>query len=235
MDDRYVRHADLLGADLWRRLRTLRVLVAGAGGLGTHVLDLLVRMAPLRLELWDPGLLDEPDLNRQCLYTPADLGAPKTDAARRRLGQINPDAEIAAHFEALGSDSAAGLDFDGVDVCLDCLDSFSARADLEKAVLRIRERTGGAAIPIFHGGVSGFFGQTATLLPPEYGYARVFGPDFARVGADPKPVFPPAVAMVAALQTSALIAWLRSGGKVAFGALTLVDAAGNSFDRIDVQ
>jgi molybdopterin/thiamine biosynthesis adenylyltransferase len=111
--DRYLRHADLLGAELWRRLRTLRVLVAGAGGLGTHVLDLLVRMAPLRLG---------------------------------------------------------------------------------KAVLRIREGTGGAAIPIFHGGVSGFFGQTATLLPPEYGYGRVFGPDFARVGADPKPVFPPAAA-----------------------------------------
>jgi molybdopterin/thiamine biosynthesis adenylyltransferase len=235
VDYRYIRHADLLGADLWRRLRTLRVLVAGAGGLGTHVLDLLVRMAPLRLELWDPGLLDEPDLNRQCLYTPADLGAPKTDAARRRLAQINPDAEVRIHPEAVGPDTVAGLDFGGVDVCFDCLDSFAARSDLEKAVLRIRERTGGTAIPLFHGGVSGFFGQTATLLPPEYGYARVFGPEFARMVADPKPVFPPAVAMVAALQTSALIAWLRSGGKVAFGALTLVDAAGNSFDRIDVQ
>jgi len=233
--DRYVRHADLLGAEVWRRLRSLRVLVAGAGGLGTHVLDLLVRMAPLRLELWDPGLLDEPDLNRQCLYTPADLGARKTDAARRRLAQINADAEVRIHPEAIGLDTVAGRDYGGVDVCFDCLDSFSARADLEAVVLSIRERSGGPAIPIFHGGVSGFFGQTATLLPPEYGYARVFGPDFARIATDPKPVFPPAVAMVAALQTSELIAWLRSGGQVAVGALTLIDTARNGFDRIDVQ
>ena len=232
---RYARHVDLIGPVAWERLCSLRVLVAGCGGLGSHVLDLLARLAPMRLELWDPGVLDEPDLNRQSLYVPADLGSRKAEAAKRRLLEINGDLRVAIRTEPIQADSLAGTAFGGIDACFDCLDSFAARAGLEKAVIAAGKRQGGSALPIFHGGVSGFYGQAATITPPEPGYGQLFGPGFETVPADPKPVFPPAVAIVASLQVSEFIAWLKSDGEPRGLELVTVDCVRNSFDRIHIE
>lgn len=232
--DRYARHRDLIGPGGWERLCSLRVLVAGCGGLGSHVLDLLARLAPMRLELWDPGVLDEPDLNRQSLYVPADLGSLKAEAARRRLLEINPELQVVIRVEPILADSFAGQAFGGIDACFDCLDSFSARAGLEKAVIAARGRQSGATLPIFHGGVSGFYGQAAAITPPEPGYAHLFGPGFETVPADPKPVFPPAVAIVASLQVSEFVSWLKSDGASRGLELVTVDCVRNSFDRIRI-
>jgi molybdopterin/thiamine biosynthesis adenylyltransferase len=188
----------------------------------------------MRLELWDPGVLDEPDLNRQSLYIPADLGARKAEAARRRLLEINNDVEVAIRMEPITAASLVGEAFGGIDACFDCLDSFAARAGLEKAVIAAGERQGRSAVPIFHGGVSGFYGQAATISPPETGYERLFGPGFETAPADPKPVFPPAVAIVASLQVSEFIAWLKSDGTPRGLELLTVDCVRNGVDRIRI-
>jgi len=232
---RYARHVDLIGTTGWERLCSMRILVAGCGGLGSHVLDLLARLAPFRLELWDPGLLDEPDLNRQSLYVPADLGSRKAETARLRLLEINGDLQVAIRTEPIQADSLVGTDFGGVDACFDCLDSFASRAGLEKAVIAAGERQTGSSLPIFHGGVSGFYGQAATITPPGHGYEHLFGPGFENVPADPKPVFPPAVAIVASLQVSEFIAWLKSEGTPRGLELVTVDCVRNSFDRIRIE
>jgi molybdopterin/thiamine biosynthesis adenylyltransferase len=188
----------------------MRVVVAGAGGLGTHVLDMLARLAPLQIEIWDPSILDVPDLNRQMLYTEADLGVFKVEAARRRLKDINPSLTIECRAEAIDSASKLGDLIGGVDVCFDCLDSFAARAALEEAVIHSTQRFNKKAAipPLFHGGVSGYFGQAAMLLPPDFGYARFFGPNFSEIPDSPKAVMPFSVAMVAATQVSLFIKWL---------------------------
>gem|GEM_PF-1445761 len=152
---RYARHRSLLTSTQWERLGDMRIVVAGAGGLGTHVLDALVRLAPLQIEIWDPGVLDEPDLNRQSLYAESDLGRRKVEAARERLLAINPEAHITTVADFVTAESSPGKTFlsgiqaraDGAglpatgpdqharfDVCFDCLDSFPARAALELAV-----------------------------------------------------------------------------------------------------
>jgi len=234
MDERYRRHVDLMTAGQWERLQSVRILVAGCGGLGSHVLDLLARLAPFRLELWDPGILDAPDLNRQCLYVPADLGKKKTEAALTRLQSINDQLEVAVHTEAIVNDSMIGDDFDGVDVCFDCLDSFAARASLERALLGAMARRHTEGVPVFHGGVSGFYGQVATFYPPELGYEELLGPGFELAQADPKPVFPAAVAMVASLQVSSFFSWLRSDGTGRSLEMVTVDCVRNVFERIRV-
>jgi len=234
MEERYRRHADLLTAGQWDRLASMRILVAGCGGLGSHVLELMARLAPFRLELWDPGILDEPDLNRQCLYIPPDLGKRKTEAARNRLLAINEQLVIAVHNESIAARSRAGDDFGGIDACFDCLDSFAARAGLEKALLANMKRHGTSGIPIFHGGVSGFYGQAAVFFPPELGYGELLGPGFELAPADPKPVFPPAVAMVAALQVSEFMSWLQAGDAARNLDLVTVDCVKNTFERIRV-
>ncbi len=206
---RYRRHRELMSLRQWERLSSMRVVVAGAGGLGAHVLDMLARLAPMQIEIWDPSVLDAPDLNRQMLYTEADLGVLKVEAARQRLQNINPALTIECRAEAIDSASRLGDSIGGMDVCFDCLDSFAARAALEKAFIHSTQHFNKkTAIPLFHGGVSGYFGQAAMLQPPDFGYARFFGPNFSEIPDSPKAVMPFSVAMVAATQVSLFIKWL---------------------------
>jgi molybdopterin/thiamine biosynthesis adenylyltransferase len=229
-DERYRRHRSLFTDAQWGALTGSRIVVAGCGGLGSHVLDLLVRMAPLNIELWDGAILDAPDLNRQSLYTPADLGLPKVVAARRRLDAVNPDCRISIRREYLRGASEPGETLGGIDCCFDCLDSFRARCELEKALIASARRYGMASIPLFHGGISGYHGQTAVLLPPETGYSRIFGPDFDRIEDASKEAFPAAAAMAASMQVSAWAAWVR--GEREAGTLYSLDCRRPGVERI---
>lgn len=251
----FARHRPLLSDRQWEIIREARVVVAGAGGLGSHVLDLIVRLGVRRLEIWDPGVLDEPDLNRQSLYVHADLGRPKVEAAVERLRAIVPDAHIEGAAEAVTPASPLGRHIGGVDICFDCLDSFAARGALEAAALERWNRMPGepagstprrnlntpgsddiADVPrvIVHGGVTGYYGQVVVLRPPEVGYAAVFGNDFARTEAAPKPVMPHAVAIVAATQVAELLRWLVNPAEPTRARLVILDALSADNSVIEV-
>ena len=79
--ERYARHINLFTEEVFARIQQARVLVAGAGGLGSTVLQLLARYGFGEIHFYDDGLLDPPDLNRQLLYTSEDLGVAKASAA----------------------------------------------------------------------------------------------------------------------------------------------------------
>ena len=189
----------------WRRLRNSRYVVAGAGGLGSHVLDQLVRLGVRRLEVWDPGVLDEPDLNRQALYTRTDLGRHKVEAAAERLLSIHPDISLHVLTEPVLEDSPLGAKLGGVDVCFDCLDTAGARRGLEAAL--VAAWAGGSATAdgprlFVHGGVSGYSGQVVVFRPPAFALKHVFGERTPAVTNGPPPVLESAVAMVASTQVA---------------------------------
>lgn len=209
---RYQRHRPLLGETGWETLTQLPVVIAGVGGLGTNVASILARLAPVTMELWDPGIIDEPDLNRQILYSPDKLGCKKCPAAAKALGTINPQLTIHYHEVALTVDTflehtAVGAVPDGEAqpfVLFDCLDSFSGRAELDE----IRVRTG---CTVFHGGVEGWFGQATTFLAGGPGYADAFGPDFAKTPKAAKPILPTTVSTVASIQVSDYLSFCVHG------------------------
>lgn len=175
------------------------VVVAGAGGLGSHVLMSLARLAPLTIEIWDPAIVDPPDLNRQILYTEESLGRCKTEAATEMLRRINGELTILTQPSAISK--TAFTERSTVDppfVLFDCLDSFAARAELEA----IRIKTG---CTVIHGGVEGWYGQVTTIPGSGPGYTDVFGPRYAAIPAATKPILPTTVATVAALQVTEYI------------------------------
>lgn len=209
-----------------RRLHTTRALVAGAGGLGSNVALLLARLGVGALIIRDPGVLDAPDLNRQVLYTPADLGRVKVDVARERLREINPRLELDLAYERISAESRLPQ----ADICFDCLDSFSARAALESALCggwagdsiagaagpqpAQRNDTGSLPVPLIHGGAEGWFGQVSTLAPGGRGYRGLFGPGFderSTEQAQGKPIMPHVVALVAASQVGEFVRWCQDG------------------------
>ena len=204
--DRYERHRTLLSSSGWKRLTETVIVCAGAGGLGSFVLELCVRLGPMTIHVWDPGKLDTPDLNRQILYTTEDLGRKKSEAACRRLASVNPEASLTCYSRKLTAESfaqaygkpeaAPGF------VLFDCLDSFAARGELES----IRRAYG---CTVFHGGVEGWFGQVATFLPGGAGYREAFGGGWDALPGAKKPIIPAVVATVASYQVGAFIGWLE--------------------------
>ncbi len=229
-EDRYTRHRPLLSEEGWERLCGARILIAGVGGLGSHVLGSLGRLAPLVLELWDPGVTDEPDLNRQVLYGPQDLGRNKVETAAERLCTQNPELKITAFAEALTverfAETRSAADAPEVDVVFDCLDSFSARAGLADIQLRYE-------LPVFHAGVEGWYGQASSFLSAAHSYEQVFGKGFREIPPAGKPIFAHVVAVLAATQVSEFLSWCEDPGRTPLShTLLLYDGRSSTIDKI---
>jgi molybdopterin-synthase adenylyltransferase len=164
---RYLRNSDSLSLLEQLRLARSRVAVIGAGGLGGYVLTLLARVGIGSLVIVDPEAFDETNLNRQMFATLATLGENKAFAAARALAGINPALEIASFPERLTSDNAAALISD-VSVVVDALDNIDSRRVLQAAAEKKQ-------IPMVHGAIAGFTGQTMTVFPGEAGILQIYG------------------------------------------------------------
>lgn len=150
--DRYDRQIRHWGRTVQQRIEKSTVLVAGVGGLGTTVSQLLARAGVGKLILVDNGTIDWPDLNRQLLYTEKDVGRRKLDIAAERLREINS----ATQLERLNGpiDSTFALSGQTL-LAADCLDNYAARFALADALPE-----GGFLV---HGGLAGDQGQVLTL------------------------------------------------------------------------
>ena len=125
--DRYARHLVLreIGGPGQQKLKGARVLIVGAGGLGSPAALYLASAGVGRITLVDPDHVSLSNLQRQILFAESDVGRPKTLAARDRLGDLNRHVEVIACDQALDLDTAAGL-VAGQDLVLDGCDNFDA-------------------------------------------------------------------------------------------------------------
>jgi molybdopterin-synthase adenylyltransferase len=227
---RYDRHRSLLSDSAWDTLCHTRFVIAGVGGLGTNVAQALARLGPVTLDLWDPATVDAPDLNRQVLYGPSDLGARKVEVAERALRACNPEVTIHAHAARIDLRSFSAQVEDGsARIILDCLDSFEARFGLEQ----IRRAH---AIPVVHGGIEGWYGQACLFPGSGPGYTAVYGEGFAAMPPAAKPMMPHVVAAIASLEIGLLVDWLEHGARDG-GPEALLVYDGRSFrlDRIALK
>ena len=186
-DARYSRHVLQWGEDNQRRLAAATVLVAGIGGLGTTVSQLLARAGVGRLILVDDGVVDWPDLNRQTLYDEGDVGRKKVVVAREKLVRINAGIEIVIRDERINEGFTVPTD---VTVVADCLDNFAGRFALYGGLQEGQ---------IFvHGGLQGLCGQVVSL---EKGTSQPLETIFAgsRQPAGTIPVTPEGVVIIAGL------------------------------------
>ncbi len=150
--ERYNRQILHWGQKRQQRLETATVLIAGVGGLGATVGQLLVRAGIGKLYLVDTGRIDWPDLNRQLLYTEADIGQTKLEVARQTLQQINANVKIELLPTRIDHTFQAPAD---VAIIADCLDNYTSRFDLEAGL--------STDSFLVHGGIEGDQGQVLTL------------------------------------------------------------------------
>jgi adenylyltransferase/sulfurtransferase len=159
---RYSRHIILpeIGLEGQERLKAARVLVIGAGGLGSPVALYLAAAGVGTIGLADFDRVEAHNLQRQILHGTSDLGTPKTVSGRKRLADINPHVTVVEHAEGVRPENAVEL-FARYDLIVDGTDNFPTRYLNTDAAFFARR-------PLVYGSIFKFEGQ-ATVFDPHAG------------------------------------------------------------------
>ena len=228
--NRYARHLTLpdVGEAGQRRLLESRVLVVGAGGLGSPVALYLAAAGVGTLGIIDYDVVELSNLQRQILHGVDRIGVPKVDSARQAIGSINPDVDVVTYKERLSAENATEL-IGSHDVVVDGTDNFPTRYLINDASLH-------TGTPIVHGSVFQFEGQVTVFDPYN-------GPCYRCLSPQPPPpelapncaeagvlgVLPGIVGSLQALETIKL---LLDIGQPLVGSIVVFDGLESEFRRL---
>ena len=130
MREIFHRNKLLLGRPVVDELARTRVILFGVGGVGSWCAEALVRSGVGHLDMVDPDVVCESNLNRQLQATVPNLGRPKVEALKERLLEINPSAHIGAINRAYNLETSAGFDLGAYDYVIDAIDTLSHKVGL---------------------------------------------------------------------------------------------------------
>jgi len=218
MTDRYSRQTILpqVGATGQARLGAASVLVVGAGGLGSAVLQYLCAAGVGRLIVMDHDRVEESNLHRQPIYRMSDIGAPKAEAARQALLTTNPQVRVQAVLERL-TPSNAGRWIAEADLVVDAADSFAVTYVLSDMCLH-------AGKPMISASVLGLSGYVGAFCGGAPSYRAVF-PEMPRQAGScaSAGVVGTAVGVMGTLQAHLVLSWLLELQPGVLGQLVTVD------------
>ena len=120
----------LLGREAMERIRSKRVIIFGVGGVGSWCAECLVREGITHLTLVDSDVVCVTNCNRQLMATTRTIGVPKVEALRRRLLEINPEAEIVALQKSFSEETAEDFEIETFDYVIDAIDSLKDKIEL---------------------------------------------------------------------------------------------------------
>jgi molybdopterin/thiamine biosynthesis adenylyltransferase/rhodanese-related sulfurtransferase len=176
--ERYSRHLRLpeVGLEGQKRLEAARVLLVGAGGLGSPAAFYLAAAGVGTLRLVDDDVVDRSNLQRQILHTDVRIGTSKVESAAMTLAALNPRTRIEAIGERITSDNVE-RHLEGVDVVIDGADNFPARYLLNDACVKLGK-------PLVYGAVHRFEGQLSVF---DAGRQRGVAPCYRCLFPEPPP------------------------------------------------
>ena len=136
MESRYCRTEALIGAEGVEKLKKARVAVFGIGGVGGFVVEALARAGVGAIDLIDNDCVSESNINRQIVALQSTLGKPKTEVAKARIEDINPDIRVCTYNLFILPENASQFDFSPYDYVVDAIDTVSGKiAIIERARL----------------------------------------------------------------------------------------------------
>lgn len=230
--DRYRRHLILpgVGTEGQARLKASRVLVVGAGGLGSPVALYLAAAGVGTIGLVDNDVVDITNLQRQLLHGTRDVGRSKLESARDRLHDVNPHVHVALHASWLTSANALDI-VRNYDVVVDGTDNFATRYLVNDACVLL-------GIPNVHGSVFRFDGQASV-------FATSNGPCYRCLYPEPPPpemvpncaeggVFGVLPGLVGTIQATETLKLLLALGDTLAGRLLMIDAHSMEFRSLRI-
>jgi molybdopterin/thiamine biosynthesis adenylyltransferase len=228
--ERYARHLKLpqIGVEGQENLRDSSVLVVGVGGLGSPAALYLAGAGVGRLGIVDGDDLQLSNLQRQILHTTSRVGERKVLSAAATIRRLNPEVNVDERHCMLTAENAVDI-ISQYDFLVDATDNFDAKFLIADAC----HETG---VPYSHAGITGFFGQTITVLPGRTAcYRCVFheppepeeGPPAGPVGAVP--------GVIGSIQAAEAIKRLLNIGRLLTNRLLTFDALEMKFREVPVQ
>ena len=231
---RYSRHILIpeVGEAGQQKLLDARVLLIGAGGLGSPSSLYLAAAGVGTLGIVDADVVDDSNLQRQIVHSMNTLGQPKVLSAKQALEALNPDVKVITYEERLTSENVDRILADGWDVIVDGADNFPTR-------YLVNDASVWHDIPVVHGSIYRFEGQ-ATVFHPHVGPCyRCLYP------TPPPPELAPSCAeggvlgvlpgIVGSLQASEALKLIIGAGDTLVGRLLLFDALHTTFDEVTVK
>jgi sulfur-carrier protein adenylyltransferase/sulfurtransferase len=231
---RYSRHLLIpeVGEPGQLKLLQSKVLLIGAGGLGSPASLYLAAAGVGRIGIVDADVVDESNLQRQIVHSTERLGEAKVDSAKRTLEALNPDVEVVAYKERLTSENIERILADGWEVIVDGADNFPTR-------YLVNDASVWHDIPVVHGSIYRFEGQVTVFKPGD-------GPCYRCLfAAPPPPELAPSCAeggvlgvlpgIIGSLQASEALKLLLGIGEPLVGRLLLFDALTAEFNEVSIR
>jgi molybdopterin/thiamine biosynthesis adenylyltransferase len=234
--ERYSRNLRLpeIGEAGQRKLEAARVVLLGAGGLGSPAAMYLAAAGVGTLVIADHDVVERSNLQRQILHTDARIGMPKVASAHTTLTALNPRVNVVAVGERITARNVEGL-LDGADVVIDGADNFPVRYLLNDACVKLAKPLVYGAVQQFDGQVSVFDAGRQRGIAPCY---RCLYPQPPAAGDAPNcseagvlGVLPGFIGMLQATEALKLVLGI---GKPLIGRLLLIDALGMHFRELRV-
>jgi molybdopterin/thiamine biosynthesis adenylyltransferase len=230
--ERYARHIMLAGVGEAGQERLLagRVLVIGAGGLGSPVALYLAAAGVGAIGIADPDAVELSNLQRQIAHQTKDLGRPKVESAREKMTDMNPEVRVETYPYRVMADTIGDL-VPRYDFVIDATDNFAAKFLINDACVL-------AGKPYSHGGILRFDGQTMTVLPGTACYRCIF-PEPPRGAAatacSRAGVMGVLPGVIGTLQATEAVKFLLGIGELLTGRLLVYDVLRMRFREVPVR
>jgi adenylyltransferase/sulfurtransferase len=214
-----------IGQEGQEKLKRSRVVIAGAGGLGSPIAIYLTAAGIGMIRMIDHEQVALSNLNRQILHWEEDIGRKKIDSARTKLKNLNRAVEIETIAETITEGNVSQL-VDGCDVIVDAMDNLPTRYVLNRCAIEKK-------VPFFYGAVNGFEGRAMTILPGKTACLRCMyrGP----VPQEKFPVIGVAPAVIGSIQATEVIKYLVGIGKLLTNRLLIYDGLKVTFSEFTVN
>ena len=231
--DRYSRHIimDEVGPEGQAALLDASVLVVGAGGLGSPVVQYLAAAGVGTLGIVDDDVVERSNLQRQVVHGDGDVGRPKVASAADFVAALNPDVDVRTHETRVTAETVADL-VAGYDAVVDASDNFPTR-------YLVNDYCTLAGVPFSHGAIYRFEGQVTTFSDAEGPCYRCLFPEAPPAGEVPDcattgvlGVLPGTVGAIQATETVKLVTGI---GETLDGRLVAYDAAEMTFDEVPIR
>ncbi|MDR3346561.1 MAG: HesA/MoeB/ThiF family protein [Campylobacteraceae bacterium] len=228
--ERYSRHIILedVGIEGQEKILESKVLIIGAGGLGSPIALYLAAAGVGEIGIVDGDVVDLSNLQRQVIHTTSEVGTPKVESARRKMLAINPNVKVNTYYTMISADNILDI-ITPYDFVIDGTDNFATKFLINDACVLAKK-------PYSHGGILRFAGQSMTIEPYKSAcYACVFN-------APPPPNVVPtcssagilgAVAgMLGTIQAAEALKFITGAGTPLYNTLLSFDAKNMSFRSV---
>lgn len=215
-----------IGEDGQKKLLNAKVLIAGAGGLGSTVIANLASVGIGNIGIVDNDILELSNLNRQYIHRFDNIGKVKVDSAKEWINNFNPDINVQIYQTRLDEENYKNIVLD-YDLIVDCFDSYKSKFLLNKIAVESNKT-------LIHGGVTEFYGQVSVIVPGKTACLECIIPDYDVNSYSIKGVISPAVTTIASIESLEVVKQLLKIGDALENKLLTYNGFTMNFKTINI-